>query len=236
MNIPVAEETLFSFLFLRIPLLIFFSIATLAVQALRSKLYGYRFYRPFLINIILAWIPFALSIVAHLTFLHNSYSPSIWTVGSLIIWFFFFPNTIYLITEVHHFQIETKVPLWFDTVAILLIVLNGVLLGSFSLLIIHFFLDIYLSAEMAWLALIAYVFVANIGIYIGRYLRFNSWDVVKRPDALMRAIFEQLGSKKSFGVLMLYASMFSLFIIAFYLFIWLSYVNLYQLALALSLG
>ena len=44
MNIPVAEETLFAFLFLRIPLLIFFSIATLAVQALRSKLYGYRFY------------------------------------------------------------------------------------------------------------------------------------------------------------------------------------------------
>jgi hypothetical protein len=52
----------------------------------------------------------------------------------------------------------------------------------------------------------------------------------------MRAIFEQLGSKKSFGVLMLYASMFTLFIIAFYLFIWLSYVNLYQLALALSPG
>jgi len=236
MDIPVAEETLFAFLFLRIPLLIFFSIATLAIQMLRAKLYGYRFYRPFLVNIILAWIPFALSIVAHVTFLANNYSPSVWTVGSLIIWFFFFPNAIYLITEVHHFQIETDVPLWFDTVAILLIVLNGMLLASFSLLIIHFFLRIYLSGGMAWLALIAYVFIANIGIYIGRYLRFNSWDVVKRPGALIHAIFEQLGSKKAFGVLMLYASMFTLFVIAFYLFIWLSYTNLYQLALAQTTG
>lgn len=235
MDIILAEEIVFSYLFLRLPLVLLFSLATLGLQVVRSRLYGYRFYRPFLLNIVLAWIPIGLSVVAHILFLRNNYqiTPAVWLI--LAVWFFFFPNAIYLITEVHHFRDESKVPLWFDTIALLSIVLNGVLLGSYSLMIIHFLLRTQLSGGQSWLVLVGYVLLANFGIFIGRYLRFNSWDVVRNPLGLLRSILAQLRTREQLRNLLLYMLLFSFFILVFYLFIELDFQNLYGLGAALKL-
>lgn len=144
MNIELAEEVLFTYLFLRLPLIFVFSLATLGMEFMRSRLYGGRFYKPFLLNIILAWIPLILSVMAEIIFLRHNFQEDLATFALLVIWFFFFPNSIYLITEVHHFRDrfadKAKEPFWFDNIEILSMVAVGLLLGSHSLAIVHFLL------------------------------------------------------------------------------------------------
>lgn len=217
-EIALLEEVVFVHMFLRIPLLLLLSLVTLGIQVLRSHLYEYRFYRPFLVNIVLAWIPFILSIVAYVVFLRANLQASVPMVGILIIWFVFFPNSIYLITEVHHFQDETTVPLWFDTIAILLIVTTGILVGIHSLAIIHLFIRVYAPAEGSWIFLIAYVYLATFGIFLGRYLRFNSWDVIKRPWRLFSEIRTSLDTNEERRNMLLFTTLFTLFIVGFYYF------------------
>jgi len=233
MNIDVLEEVVFVYLFVRLPVLLLFSIATLGIQVLRSKLYGYRFYRPFLVNIVLAWIPMALSVLAYIVFLRNDLNVT-WTSLLLLgVWFFFFPNAIYLITEVHHFQIESDVPLWFDTIGILSIVTNGVMLGTYSLAIIHFFLRSQFTGGVSWAIIIGYVLLANVGVYIGRYLRFNSWDILK-PHRLIAGIFREFRNRAQLRDLALYAILFSFFILTAYVFVYLTLENYYGLAISIE--
>ena len=82
-------------------------------------------------------------------------------------------------TEVHHFRDrfadQAREPFWFDNIEILSIVGVGLLLGSYSLAIIQFLLRNHVSLGVSWAIVIGYVFLANVGIYIGRYIRFNSW-------------------------------------------------------------
>lgn len=234
MDIVLAEEVVFAYLFLRLPIIFLFSVITLGIQVLRSRLFGYRFYRPFLLNIVLAWIPFVLSIFAQASFLRNGYTVTVWTWAFLLIWFLFFPNAVYLITEVHHFRDKTDVPLWFDTIALLSIVFNGILLGVYSLMIIHLLLRSRFSNEISWLVLIGYVLLANLGIYIGRYLRFNSWDVVRRPHRLITQTLAQINTRRKLGAMALYVSLFAFFILTFYAFVELDFQSLYSLGQALN--
>ena len=229
MDIVLAEEVVFSYLLFRLPIVMLFSIITLGLQLLRSRLFGYWFYRPFLLNIFLAWVPIVVSIFVHVSFLRNSYELTPWAWLLLAVWFLFFPNAVYLITEVHHFRDETEVPLWFDTVALLSIVLNGLLLGTYSLLIIHFLLRTRLTGGQSWLILIGYVLLANFGIYIGRYLRFNSWDAVRAPWRILVEVGKQLNSWRAMGKMGLYVSLFAFFILVFYIFVELDFQNLYVL-------
>ncbi len=234
MNIALAEEVVFTYLLLRLPIVFLFSIITLSIQVLRSRLFGYRFYRPFLLNIFLAWIPFVLSIFAQGSFLRNGYSFTSWTWAFLLIWFLFFPNAVYLITEVHHFRDKTDVPLWFDTIALLSIVFNGILLGVYSLMIIHLLLRSHFNYGMSWIILIGYVLLANLGIYIGRYLRFNSWDIVRRPHRLISQTIAQINTWRKLGAMALYISLFAFLILTFYVFIELDFLSFYSLAQALN--
>lgn len=136
------------------------SIVTVALLFTRAKLYGYRVYRPMLLNLALAWIPILCVGVALLFFLAQTEHARWITLGLVIVWFFFFPNSTYLITEFHHLKEDvTEVPFWFDAVAILSLALSGVILGSFSLLLIHRLIGLYLSWPDAWLALAGCLYV-----------------------------------------------------------------------------
>ena len=156
----------------------------------------------------------------------------------LAIWFVFFPNSIYLITEVHHFRDrfadKARDPFWFDNIEILSIVGVGLLIGSHSLAIIHFLLRNHLSNSGSWLAVIGYVLLANFGIYIGRYWRFNSWDVVRNPINLLKKVGVELSSWSKAKAVILYTVIFSFFILMFYLMVNLTISNLYALAITIE--
>lgn len=203
---------------------VLFSLVTIALLVARARIFHYRVYKPMLLNLALAWIPIICVGCALLIFLLQTGSGgiSIWgTLILLVVWFVFFPNSTYLVTEFHHLKEDVNtVPFWFDTIVILSLALCGVILGSFSLLLVQRLLLFYMPEIYTWLILIVYLFVSNIGIYIGRFLRFNSWDILANPLGLAKSILLALKDKKELRNMLMFASLFTIFLLAFYLFLY----------------
>ncbi len=199
---------------------VLFSLLTVALVVARARLYGYRVYRPMLLNLALAWVPIIAVAVALLFFLGYIESSRWAPLALLVVWLVFFPNSTYLITEFHHLKDDnTRVPFWFDTVVILSLALCGVLLGAFSLLLVQHLLALYMPWLLTWVLFAGYLFLSNLGIYIGRFMRFNSWDVVVNPLGLVRQVWAELARPATRRSMLLFASVFTAFLASFYLFL-----------------
>jgi uncharacterized membrane protein len=134
-------------------------------------------------NLFLAFIPWALS-----TFLvlkpDTHYKKAI--VAALFIsWLLFFPNAPYILTDLFHLRDELTMPIWYDVIMILAFAWTGLLFGFVSLFNIEMFLKRYVSRNLIPLISVFLLFLGSFGIYIGRYLRWNSWDVIQEPFTLL---------------------------------------------------
>lgn len=134
-------------------------------------------------NLFLAFIPWAVT-----TFLHIKphLKSSLWVVGgSYMLWFLFFPNSPYILTDLFHLRSFSLMPIWFDLVLVLAYAWTGLLFGFLSLWDIEKILNKFISAGWVRFISIMSLFIGSFGIYIGRYLRWNSWDVVTEPHSIM---------------------------------------------------
>ncbi|MDQ1130814.1 DUF1361 domain-containing protein [Microbacterium sp. SORGH_AS_0888] len=183
---------------------------------LRSAVYGVRLYRPMLVNIGLSAVPVLAAVlavaglavlgpvVAVAANLSTGLSAGIlWTylvVGTLL-WLLFFPNSIYLITELNfsHRQDGDPVPLWYDIVQTLTLTLSGIANAVLSLAVIQTGFVLVVVDPTPWVvppasswAFAAVVIVLGaVGVYLGRYLRFNSWDV-RHPRSMASKLVSHL--------------------------------------------
>lgn len=183
---------------------------------LRSAVYGVRLYRPMLVNIGLSAVPVFAAVlavaglvvlgpvVAVAANLSTGLSAGIlWTylvVGTLL-WLLFFPNSIYLITELNfsHRRDDDPVPLWFDIVQTLTLTLSGIANAVLSLAVVQtgYVLVVVDSAPRAvppassWAFAGIVIVLGAVGVYLGRYLRLNSWDV-RHPRSMVRKLASHL--------------------------------------------
>ncbi|WP_276479964.1 DUF1361 domain-containing protein [Paraflavitalea pollutisoli] len=134
-------------------------------------------------NLFLAYIPYGIT-----TFLtHNSY----WAaykrrfLPTLAVWILFVPNTFYILTDLFHLGGHDGAPLWFDMALILSFAWNGLLLGVLSVRQMEKIVETWLPGKTQWCFLYPVMLLNGLGVYIGRYLRFNSWDVLTNPFALV---------------------------------------------------
>jgi uncharacterized membrane protein len=112
-----------------------------------------------------------------------------WTLA--LLWLLFIPNSFYIITDLYHLEDlhqSRNMPQWFDLAMILSFVWNGLLLGVLSVRQMErlFFPRLTLVNELLFLYPV--MWLNALGIYIGRYLRYNSWDIVTDPFRLLRDI------------------------------------------------
>ncbi len=136
-------------------------------------------------NLFLAWIPFCCALAIR----ELKAGASRWLIACLFCcWLVFFPNSPYILTDLFHLRPKQDVPLWFDLVLILSFAWNGLFLGYTSLFMIHRFLEKLFSKRTVWLFISGIMLLCGFGIYLGRYPRWNSWDVITSPIALMRDI------------------------------------------------
>ncbi len=137
-------------------------------------------------NLFLAFIPWAASsiIMVNERYRNNKIALTI----LLVIWLLFFPNSPYILTDLFHLHLRINSPLWFDLVVILSFAWTGLIFGFQSLLDIEELLSKYLKPMTINLITIVFLFIGSFGVYLGRYLRWNSWDVVRDPTDLMNAI------------------------------------------------
>lgn len=174
------------------------------------------FYYGFLLwNLFLAWIPLLLShAIVKQNFLSN---PKIIIYLLFAAWLLFFPNAPYILTDLFHLRKTQNIPLWYDLVLIISFAWNGLMLGFVSLLEIQKFLNEKYAPQISWLIVIVVLVLSGFGIYLGRYERWNSWDILTNPVSLSLNIIDSVvnpfAHPKTIGVTVL----FSAFLIINYL-------------------
>jgi uncharacterized membrane protein len=139
-------------------------------------------------NLFLAGVPW---IVTSVTLLRGVQKSKIAVFILLGLWLLFFPNAPYILTDLIHLRLVTTMPIWFDLVLILSFAWTGLLFGFLSLWDIENLLKKKLAPLPVKLIAAALLFVGGFGVYLGRYLRWNSWDLITRPFPLFYDIGER---------------------------------------------
>lgn len=179
--------------------LAFFLCSILLVSMLFVRaIYGHSIVFLFLFwNLILAWIPFLLAI----TFSRIDYRPSLSRlvrfikIALTIAWLVTLPNAMYIITDIMHIQYlggRDAVPLWFDSLIVTAFGFTGLLLGFSSLHIYKHAFEKYMRPAFQWCLMFAIIIASSFGIYLGRFLRWNSWDIMRSPAGLFRDIADRV--------------------------------------------
>ena len=144
-------------------------------------------------NLILAWIPFLLAL--RIYGLRASRSPRYGLLAvCAVLWFFFFPNAPYIVTDLVHLKTRAPVPKWFDLVMMVSFAWTGLCLGYLSLYLMQEVVRSRLGWRWGWRFVVAMLALSSFGIYLGRFLRWNSWDVIARPLSLVSDVVRRVGS------------------------------------------
>jgi len=145
-------------------------------------------------NLFLAWIPYLASLrVGQL----QRRSAGWFAQGlGLLIWLAFLPNAPYIVTDFVHFRPLAPIPLWFDLVLLFATACTGLLLGLLSLHETHWILRRWFSHLSTWLLVLGAIGLAGFGVWLGRFQRWNSWDIVTRPQDLLRDIVATLSERQ----------------------------------------
>jgi uncharacterized membrane protein len=114
--------------------------------------------------------------------------PRIILYPALAVWFLFLPNSPYIITDLVHLFERPPVPFWFDMLLVLLSAVNGLVLGFVSIRQIE---QIFIRRNAVKYLVpfrMVVVLAMSYGVYLGRYLRFNSWDAILNPLDVLSGI------------------------------------------------
>ncbi len=162
-----------------------FSVAMIAVRVYASGSESYIF---LIWNLFLAVIPFAISSLLVRT------RPSALVFYPLAaLWLLFFPNAPYVLTDFIHLR-HHDVPIWYDLILFSSFAWNGLMLGFVSLSDMQGLVRQKFNAVTSWLFATAALVLGSFGIYLGRFLEWNSWDVVTEPRQLAGDILERVSN------------------------------------------
>jgi uncharacterized membrane protein len=109
----------------------------------------------------------------------------------VVIWIAFFPNSPYILTDLFHLRVRNSAPIWFDLVVILSFAWAGLVFGFQSLFDIESLMSERIKPLYVNIVTTCLLFLGAFGVYIGRYLRWNTWDIVDNPFEL----FSDIGSR-----------------------------------------
>ncbi|MCK8523893.1 DUF1361 domain-containing protein [Aquimarina sp. D1M17] len=140
-------------------------------------------------NLFLACIPYGITFLLSIRKIKNIF---FWL--GFIIWLVFLPNSPYILTDLQHIRISTLQSVWFDVLLILSFAVNGAIIGFTSLQMMQELLRERVSKKATNIIIHVTLLLCGFGIYLGRILRWNSWDIIQNPlgilsDILKRFIF-----------------------------------------------
>ncbi len=167
------------------------SLLAVGLIAVRGRL-ARRRVRPMLWNLLLAWTPMLLVMALDVFVVDAADRVDDRTAVAgfvivLTLFALFLPNSSYLITEPGHLrEADEAIPSWYDVIAVLSLTMCGILLCCVSLAYVQLILDrSVVGTGWSWAIVTAFLALANVGTYVGRQLRFNSWDAITRPRRVL---------------------------------------------------
>ncbi len=170
---------------LTIPALLAASALCIATVEVRGHHTGDPYYRFLVWNLFLAWVPFAFALAAYVIARRGRS----WGVAVLgVLWLLFFPNAPYLLTDFVHLSESPSAPLWYDALMLASFAWTGLVLGFASLYLMQMIWQRAVGPAVAWLGVLAALGLASFGVYLGRFLGFNSWDALVRPRGIVHVI------------------------------------------------
>jgi uncharacterized membrane protein len=138
-------------------------------------------------NLFLAWIPWWIS-----AWLVRRDRKTWVIIVGFGFWLLFFPNSPYILTDLFHLRPRNGVPQWYDLTLIISFAWTGLLLGLDSLRHIQTYLFDRWGKMWSAVSTLAILFLTSYGIYLGRFQRWNSWDLFTRPGSLIADVVDPL--------------------------------------------
>lgn len=181
-----------------------------------------RFHYAFLIwNLFLAWLPLVFALLANDEF-RNAPRRTWRFYGLTIAWLLFLPNAPYIFTDLIHLMSRFYGHFWVDLVPILSCALTGLVLSFLSLYLMQSVVARMFGWLASWLFVAATAGLSGFGIYLGRFLRFNSWDVLVQPMEVFHGIGHWAADPMANGTSFAFPILFATFL-------FIAYVMLYGL-------
>lgn len=167
-------------------------------------------------NLFLAWLPLVFALAAYNA--HKRRSRLSWMVvaGCAMIWLLFFPNAPYLLTDIAHLQSSYGVPLWYDLIMVVGFAWTGLFLGLVSLYLMQALVRQAAGGLASWLFALGVSALSGFGIYLGRFLRWNSWDIFINPAPVLADVAERLHHPLAHYQTFVFSALFSLFFVSAY--------------------
>lgn len=195
-------------------LLLVFSAFCVAMVMVRI-IFTHRLMYGFLIwNLILAWIPMLLTLAMYHYQRKNGLKKWHYLTG-FGLWLLFFPNSPYIITDLLHLKRHTLVPIWYDSLLVFSFAMAGLKVGLLSMYRIHQLAEKRAGTVKSWILMGSCVFLTSFGIYLGRFQRWNSWDLFVRPDKLLLDSVQQLTNPTALKVTLAFTVILTFFYLLF---------------------
>jgi uncharacterized membrane protein len=141
-------------------------------------------------NLALAWVPFVVAGLAYVMARGRRTIRSAFIVVAALVWLLFFPNAPYILTDFLHLgSMGDRVPGWYDVLMLFWFAWTGLMLGVVSLYLMQDIVARAAGSAAGWIFVVAAAALGSFGIYVGRFLRWNSWDLLSRPRPLAVGLY-----------------------------------------------
>lgn len=169
-------------------------------------------------NLFLAWIPLGFAWLAYTTHKLPRRLMYLLMLGCGFLWLLFLPNAPYILTDLMHLarNRNTVVPPWYDVIMLVWFAWNGLLLGLVSMWLMHAALNRIFKPWVGWLFIASTSVLSGFGIYLGRFLRWNSWDIVSDPASLASDILSPIIYPEENLRTLVFTALFGLFLFLAY--------------------
>lgn len=146
----------------------------------------------------------------------SAWEPIAWS----LLWLLFLPNSFYMISDFIHLRDVSEANILYDAVMFTAFICAGVTFGFGSLYLVHHELRRRLRAIPAAGAIAVTLFICSFAIYIGRDLRWNSWDVIANPAGLLFDVSDRLLHPEAYHEMLLTVASFFVLLASLYALVW----------------
>ena len=133
-------------------------------------------------NLVLAWIPFALALALYDAGRRGASARTLAGLGAL--WLLFLPNAPYIVTDAKWLGELDSGTYWFDPLLIGAAAAIGLVLGFVSIYLVQAVVVRRLGQVAGWALAVGALVLSGVGVYLGRYERWNSWEVLTEPSKI----------------------------------------------------
>ncbi len=196
------------------------TIFSVTIWRVRAEYTGTGRYGFLIWNLFLAWIPFLISYFTYTVTIRRKWIYVVMPIAAFF-WLIFFPNAPYILTDFQHLANQWwDLPVWYDVMMLIWFAFTGLLLGMVSLFLMQETIRREFGRWLGWGFVALVAGLSSAGVYMGRFLRWNSWDILRNPTGIALYSFERVQdpSLQSIGFIGLFGAFFLFLYITLYTF------------------